>query len=251
MMNLNTLEGKKILVTGAASGIGKETSIYLAEYGASIVGLDINIVGLKELESELTEKNLLFHGVEADLQDDNLENVFDAVLFDGKKLTGLVHCAGISSVVPLKSLSRKRLHAVMEINFYSFIELSRLYSKKKYSEGGSIIGISSLAAQMPRAYELPYIASKAAMNAAIPCLAIELSKLGIRVNGIMPGVVDTSMISVQQSDEQKQFVENMIKKTLLGAADPRDIASVIYFLLSDQSRMITGRVIPVDGGMFL
>ena len=126
-----------------------------------------------------------------------------------------------------------------------------MYSKKKYSDGGSIVGISSLAAQLPRAYELPYIASKAAMNAVIPCLAIELSKLGIRVNGIMPGVVDTGMISAQQTDEQKQFIENMTKKTLLGAASPNDIASVISFLLGEQSRMITGRVIPVDGGMFL
>ncbi len=89
------------------------------------------------------------------------------------------------------------------------------------------------------------------MNAAIPCMAIELSKLDIRVNGIMPGVVDTGMISTQQTEEQKNFIENMTKKTLLGAASPRDIVSVITFLLSEDSRMITGRVIPVDGGLFL
>lgn len=250
-MDLSFFKGKKILITGAASGIGKATSQILAGYGASVIGLDINADALKTLECELRAKGLCFHGIEVDLQSDNLEDAFDKAVQDGNKLSGLVHCAGISSIVPIKSLSRKRLNKVMDINFYSFVELSRLYSKKNYSNGGSIIGISSLAAQMPRAYELPYIASKAAMNAAIPCMAIELSKLDIRVNGIMPGVVDTGMISTQQTEEQKNFIENMTKKTLLGAASPRDIVSVITFLLSEDSRMITGRVIPVDGGLFL
>lgn len=250
-MDFCFLGGRKILVTGAASGIGKATCFYLAECGASVVGLDMNQDGLNVIEEELSQKGKHFQGIKANLQDENLEDVFDIATIDGIKLYGLVHCAGISSIVPLKALSRKRLHTVMDINFYSFVELTRLFSKKKYSEGGSIVGISSLAAQLPRAYELPYIASKAAMNAVIPCLAIELSKLGIRVNGLMPGVVDTGMISAQQSDEQKQFIENMTKKALLGAASPDDIAAVISFLLSDQSRMITGRVIPVDGGMFL
>ena len=190
-------------------------------------------------------------GIEANLQNDDLETAFVKAVEDGVKLTGLVHCAGISSIVPLKALSKERLHFVMDINFYSFVELTRLYAKKKYNDGGAIVGISSLAAQLPRAYELPYITSKAAMNAAIPCLAIELADKGIRVNGIMPGVVDTGMISAQQTEAQKQFIDKMTNKTLLGAASPIDIASVISFLLSEQSRMITGRVIPVDGGMFL
>jgi len=243
--------GRKILVTGAASGIGKATAQFLAERGASIVGLDLNLDGLAKLQEELMGKGLHFVGIETNLQSDNLENAFVRATEDGVKLTGLVHCAGISSMVPLKSLSMERLHFVMDINFYSFVELTRLYSKKKYNDGGAIVGISSLAAQLPRAYELPYITSKAAMNAAIPCLAIELADKGIRVNGIMPGVVDTGMISAQQTEAQRQFIENMTKKTLLGAAQPTDIASVISFLLGNESRMITGRVIPVDGGMFL
>lgn len=250
-MAMAEFSGRKIIVTGAASGIGKATSRYLAERGADIVGFDLNVEGLKSVEHEFAEQGLQFQGIGVNLQSENLEDAFAEAVKDGVKLSGLVHCAGISCIVPLKSLSRERLHTVMDINFYSFVELSRLYSKKKYSDGGSIVGISSLAAQLPRAYELPYIASKAAMNAVIPCLAIELSKLGIRVNGIMPGVVDTGMISAQQTDEQKQFIENTVKKTLLGSASPNDIASVIAFLLGEESRMITGRVIPVDGGMFL
>lgn len=241
--------GKKILVTGAASGIGKATVKYLSERGASIVGVDINSEGLAVLKSDLLGK--LFIGVPANLTDPNLEYVFIEATADGVKLDGLVHCAGISGVIPLTALSVERLHKVMSINFYSFVELTRQYAKKKYAGNGPVVGISSLAAELPRAYELAYISSKAAMNAAIPCMAIELADKGIRVNGIMPGVVDTGMITEHQSDEQRTFNESMIKKTLLGAAKPEDISAVIAFLLGEESRMITGRVIASDGGMFL
>lgn len=242
---------RKIIVTGASSGIGKATVYYLANRGASVIGIDLDEAKLNEVSQDLCQKGYIFKGIAKNLLDKDLELAFKKAVSDGKKLSGLVHCAGISSIVPLRSLSKERLNKVMDINFYSFVDLVRLFSKNKYSEGGSVIGISSLAAQLPRAYELPYIASKAAMNAAIPCMAIELASLGIRVNGIMPGIVNTKMITAQQTEEQEAFNEKMINMTLLGAAEPDDIASVISFLLSDDSKMITGRVIPVDGGMFL
>ncbi len=241
--------GRKILITGAASGIGKATAKYLSERGASIVGVDLNSEGLEVLKSELNGKEYI--GVPANLTDADLEYVFKAATVDGVKLDGMVHCAGISGVIPMAALSTDRLHKVMSINFYSFVELVRQYAKKKYAGTGSVVGISSLAAELPRAYELAYISSKAAMNAAIPCMAIELGSKGIRVNGVMPGVVNTGMINEHQSEEQKAFNDAIINKTLLGAAQPEDISSVVAFLLSDISRMITGRVIAADGGMFL
>lgn len=248
---MSTLIGRKILITGVSSGIGKATAYYLAERGASIVGVDMNTEGLSLLKSDFEAKGYSIICVEENLQNENLEDIFIRATLDGSKLNGLVHCAGISSIVPIASLDKLKLHKVMDINFYSFVELCRQYSKKKYSDCGSIVGISSLAAEMPRAYELAYITSKAAMNAAIPCLAIELAAKRIRVNGIMPGVVKTSMIKEQQSEEQKKFIEKMEQKTLLGAALPEEISSVVSFLLGDDSKMITGRVISVDGGMFL
>ena len=243
--------GKKFLVTGASSGIGKATSLYLANRGASIVGVDMDGDGLELLKSEFVSNHCSFLPIVKNLRDEDLEDVFESATANGVKLDGMVHCAGISGVLPLKLLNRAALQKVMDINFCAFIELVRQYSKKKYSSGGAIVGISSLAAVLPRACELAYITSKAAMNAAIPCLAIELHSKNIRVNGIMPGIVKTSMITAQQSEEQRLFIENMEKRTLLGAAQPENIASVVAFLLSDGSKMITGRVIPVDGGLFL
>lgn len=248
---MSSFSGRKILITGASSGIGKATAYYLAELGASIVAVDLNKEGLEALKTDFESKGCSIICVTENIQNESLENLFVQATSEGVKLNGLVHCAGINSIVPLASLSKERLHKVMDINFYSFVELVRLYAKNKYSDKGSIVGISSFAVNLPRAYELAYITSKAAMNAAIPCMAIELASKHIRVNGIMPGVVITEMINTQQSDEQRQFIENMSKRTLMGAAMPEEISSVIAFLLSDDSKMITGRVIPVDGGMFL
>lgn len=248
---MKSLKGKKILVTGASSGIGRSTSIVLAENGAVVVGVDVNECGLNDLKKDFISHGCSLITIAKNLKEDDLEDVFSIAISDGQKLDGLVHCAGVSSVIPLKALCKSMLHKVMEINFYSFVELVRQYSKKKYNNGGAIVGISSLAATLPRAYELAYITSKAAMNAAIPCLAIELASKHIRVNGIMPGVVNTGMINAPLSEEQNLFINNMEKKTLLGMATPEDISSVVLFLLGDESKMITGRVIPVDGGMFL
>jgi len=247
---MNSFCNRKILVTGASSGIGKATAYYLAGLEATIVAVDINQEGLNELKTDFNSKGYPIICIAENLQSDNLERIFTQAISDGVKLNGLVHCAGINSIISLSSLTKQRLHCVLEINFYSFVELVRLYSKKKYSNKGSIVGISSLAAIQPRPYELAYITSKAALNAAIPCLAIELASKQIRVNGIMPGVVNTGMINTKQTTEQKDFVDNMSKRAILGAAQQEDIASVVAFLLSDNSKIITGRIISADGGIF-
>lgn len=241
---------KKILITGAASGIGKATAYYLSKKGAQVVAVDLNEEALLAMEDDFKQNGLRMISVVGNLLDDNLEYIFKKGTEDGVKLTGLVHCAGVSCILPLKGLNKERLHKVMNVNFYSFVELTRCFAMKKYSAGGSIVGISSLAAIRPRAYELAYITSKAALNSAIECLAIELASKHIRVNGIMPGVVNTTMISAQQTDEQKMFIETMTSQCLLGAAEPEQISAVAAFLLSDSSSIITGRIIPADGGLF-
>lgn len=246
---MNSFKDCRILITGAASGIGRATAMFLAGNGAEIVAVDLDKERMSSLVDSFNVHKYPIIPIVQDLRQESLELLFDKAVNDAVKLDGMVHCAGIAGVIPLKGLSRGRLHEVMDINFYSFIELVRQYSKKKYSNGGSIVGISSLAAIQPRPYETAYIASKAAMNAAIPCLASELKNRGIRINGIMPGVVDTGMINLSGTDGKEDFIRKLADKAILGVSKPEDIVDVIVFLLSDYSRVITGRVIPADGGM--
>ena len=169
---------------------------------------------------------------------------------NGRKLDGLVHCAGIPGVMPLKSLTVNRLQEVMSVNFYSFIELSRIYLKKKNSnDGGSIVGISSVLAIRPREYELAYVASKAAIEATVPVIAMESVKRRIRVNCIAPGPVATEMVANAAKEyDNREFQEQGTKRTLLGWQQPEDIAKVCAFLLSDASCAFTAQVLRPDGG---
>lgn len=240
---------RKILVTGASSGIGQATAIYLSKLGARLVLNGRNEERLKSTRLQLTGDRHQIAIADLVIEED-LSSLFEKSTEDGVKLNGLVHCAGIPFVMPLQSLTKKRLSEVMENNFFSFIELVRQYTKKKYSSGGSIVCISSILSVQPRAYETGYIASKAAMNAAVGSLAFELAKKGIRINGVIAGNILTEMTKkTLQEYDNEEHLKNIIDKSLLGLGEPDDIASVCAFLLSDMSRFITGRNIYADGGL--
>lgn len=250
MINPMSLEGKKILVTGASSGIGRAVAIYCSRLGAQVILLGRNQERLEETRDAMCRKEE--HGlVTQDLSKDaDLTPLFDEMRPDGKKFDGLVHCAGISCIVPLQALSRNHLHMVMCTNFYSFIELSRFFAKKKYSNNGaSIIGISSALTINPRKYELAYIASKAAMEAAVPVMAMECGDRKIRVNCIAPGNVLTSMIkTIMEEQGNRETLDAIASRSISGWQEPEDIAKVCAFLLSDASLAITAQVIRADGG---
>lgn len=240
--------GRKILVTGASSGIGRATAIYLSKLGAAIV-----LNGRNEEQLSLTLSQMEGNGhivIPFDLTSPDFSPLFERTVADGKKLDGMVHCAGIPYVVPIKMLERKRLDEVMQINFYSFIELVRQYSKKKYHDEGSIVAISSILSLQPRAYETGYIASKGALNSAIGSMACELAKQKMRINGILAGNILTEMtIKSQKQYDNQRHMDEVLESSLLGLGYPNDIASVAAFLLSDMSRFITGRMIYADGGL--
>jgi len=249
LFNPLNLADRKILVTGASSGIGRATAVYLSKLGATLVlnGRD---------EKRLLETCDSLHGNEhiicrADLKQEQLDSIFDDAISDGKKLNGIVYCAGVPYVLPLRALSKKRMSEVMEVNLYPFIELCRLYAKKKYSCGGSIVCVSSITSVQPRAYETGYIVSKGAMNAAVSSLAFELAEHNIRINGILAGNIMTEMVHKTFSElNNADHLTQMENKALLGIGQPADIASVAAFLISDMSRFITGRLIYADGGFF-
>lgn len=251
MENFNPLDlsSRIVLVTGASSGIGQAVAVYLAKLGAKIVCVARNECKLQQTISMLEgEGHVMFS---ADLSDlENIEAMFQQVVADVGKLNGLVHCAGIPYVMPLNVLTPKHMNEVLRNNFLPFVELARLYGKKKYAIGGSIVTISSILVEHPRANETGYIAAKGAMSAAVGSLACDLAPKGIRVNGIICGNVLTDMVknTVAELDNDVQLQKN-VDKALLGMAEPEAIAGVVAFLISDMSRFITGRNIYADGGL--
>lgn len=244
------LYNKTILVTGASSGIGQQTAIYLSELGAKVV-----ITGRDENRLDETYRQLCGTGhlqIKADLtRTDDIKNIFNYSSQNNIKFNGLVHCAGISCVMPIKILTKETLQKVFDTNYFSFIDLVKEYAKKSNSENGSsIVVTSAILARKPRPYELAYITSKAAIEASVPVIALEYKNRNFKVNAVIPGFVNTPMMQeAMKKFDNDEAMKKVAETFLYGVEEPRDIAEIIVFLMSDSSKIINGRCIYADGGM--
>lgn len=251
-MDYIKMEGKHILITGGASGIGRQTAIILSELGARVSIMDLQEEGLKETLSMLKGEGHSIHV--ADLsQIDALEELVVGIVKETGPFDGYVQCAGIVKNLPVINYKFERLHKIMLVNFYSYFEIVRILSKKgRYNEGMSIVGISSIAATHGAAAQAAYGASKAAMDGAMRCLAKELGEKGIRLNTVQPAATETAMyteymeMKATMKDTEMKIQAN--PRQYLGMNAPADVANAIIFLLSPASRKITGVMLPVDGG---
>ena len=238
------LKGRKIMVTGASSGIGRAAAIILGQLGAGVVlcGRDE-----KRLQETLAAMEGTSHStISFDVRDfSSYESVFKkAVGADGCPLDGLVHCAGVAVPTPTRVMNEEVIHEILDVNYVSFMLLVRQYSKKKYNRGGSIVAVSAVNAHYPQKCMSAYAGSKLALEASVKALALELVDQAIRINCVVPGGVNTPMAQ-QGFEETKEYLG---QKALLGMAEPEDVANMIAFLLSDMSRKITGRAMYVDCG---
>lgn len=249
MKNLFDFTEKKFIVTGASSGIGRSTAIRLSQQGASVVLMSRNKEQLQETQNlmEGTSHQI----IPVDLgQVEDMTELFDEIVSDGIKIDGLVHCAGMATILPLNMIKRNKLEECMNVNLYALLELTRLYAKKKYHNNpGSIVAVSSIVVRYPVKCQTVYAASKGAVNAAVQALAIELADKGIRINSVMPASTDTKMMQDAMSTMPDTTMKEKVNAQLLGVTQPEDIADAILFLLSDASRATTGRAFYADGGL--
>ena len=241
--------GKKILVTGASSGIGKAIAIQLDQLGSRVVLVGRNENKLQEVKAQMNQREHQITVADLAVEDD-MSSIFKEIMADGMKLDGLVYSAGVGPILPIKLLKRENIEKVMSVNLYAFIEMVRQFSNNKFhNENSSIVAISSIAAVQPEKCQTAYAMSKAALNTAAESLAIELSSKRIRINTIMPGVVNTPMaMEAGKLVNDGDFIKSVSAKQLLGVIEPEQIANICNFLLSDKASMITGRAIYADGG---
>lgn len=234
-----------IIVTGAGSGIGRETSRVLAEQGASVIMMDINADSLAESAALCGEK---CHPITIDLTDaKSVTEAVASVVSQYGKLDGLVHCAGISSRKPLNVLSKEGFSKVMDVNFYSFVELVKNCAKKKHiNDGASIVVMSSISSIRGYKAKTEYCVSKAAVDAFVRCMALELADRKIRVNSVMAAEVLTPL--ALKARETNAMVGAADFEAPLGPSEPYEVANTIAFLLSDATKTITGTSILIDGG---
>lgn len=239
-----SLEGKTILVTGASSGIGRETALACARMGASVVitGRDADRLAktFEQLESSGNTQIL------ADMT--NKEDV-ESLVASLPSLDGAVLCAGNSITLPLQFGTREKFDEMFDVNFFAPIELLRLvYKKKVLQKGASVVLIASIGGThsfMPG--NGVYGASKAALNSVMRYAAREYASRKVRVNSICPGMVDTPLIH-RGTITEEQLAEDAKRYPLGRYGHPEDIANGAIYLLSDASSWLTGHDLVIDGG---
>ena len=150
----------------------------------------------------------------------------------------------IAKAVPLRIMTADEYNSIFAVNYFGFVNMVSMYSKRKFNTGGSIVGISAVNVHVPQKCMTLYASSKAAVEAAVKTMALELADQRIRVNAVIPGAVASPMSDMID----KNTMEEIVSHQLLGMLTPEQIANFIVFLLSDKSSAITGRSIYADGG---
>ncbi len=244
MYNPFSLIDKTILVTGATSGIGRAIALECSKMGAKLIIVGRNIERLEETFSYL-------EGVDHFKFDLDLINENDMITFVNKLpvINGLVHAAGILNTVPFKFSNKKKFLDIFETNFFAHVELSRLLIKGgKIENEASIIFISSIdGLKTTHIGNTIYSASKAAICSVAKNMALELVNKNIRVNSILPGMVNTPLIhndSFTSEDLEKEKSNYLFKRF----GKPEEVAYAAIYLLSDASKWVTGSNMVIDGG---
>lgn len=243
--NPYSLEGKLILITGASSGIGKETAIQCSKMGARLI---LSARNKERLDETLDSMDGIGHNVIlADLTNqDDLEKLVSEV----DVLNGLVLCAGKGMTMPFPYSSREKFDEVFNVNYFAPVELLRLLvKKKKFSKDSSVVFVSSVGGV--ESFNLGngiYGASKAALTSTMKFCAKELAARKIRVNSVNPAMINTKLIQSGVISEE-QYKLDMEKYPLKRYGEPEDVAFGIIFLLSDASSWMTGHSLVIDGGL--
>ncbi|MGA1792014.1 MAG: SDR family NAD(P)-dependent oxidoreductase [bacterium] len=243
-------QGKRILVSGASSGLGRAICIELSKRGASLILLGRDRERLMETASQLTKTE--YHLLVLDLRAlSEIGPKLKAQAREIGRIYGFCHSAGVVETRPLAALQLEGIRKILDVNFISGIELARIISRKDIMEedGGAILFISSVYARMGVAGQTIYCGSKGAVNAAARAMAIELARRRIRVNTISPGLIRTAMTDSSLSILSNQQIMDLENAHPLGIGTPEDVARAAAFLLAPQNPWITGEDLIIDGGL--
>ena len=247
MYNPFSLENKTILVTGASSGIGKAIAMECSKMGAKVVVTGRNEQRLQETYGQLEGTHPAY--IVADLsKKEDIETLAKQI----DSLNGLVNFAGLTIPKPFKFLQEEDIQEVMTINFNAPLLLTQLLvKKKKLQKAASIVFISSISGiKVSYIGNSIYSASKGAINGFCKGLALELAPQQIRVNTVIPGMVETNIVSGGEVT-QEQMEADKQKYPLKRYGKPEEVAYAVVYLLSDASSWVTGSNLLIDGGYTL
>ena len=242
-----SLAERRVLVTGATSGLGHAIALSCARMGAEVIGVGRDEARLRQTQEALAAASPKNHRcIRGDLTQGADRDALVAEL--GGPVHGVVHSAGISRLSPVRMITEQHLREVQSINVDAPMLLTQgLLKRNLIAADGSIVFIASIAAHIGVPGVAAYSGTKAALIAMMRCLAMEVVKRRIRANCLSPALVETPLLDatatmVGSMDEER-------KAYPLGFGKPDDVANATVFLLSQASRWITGTTIVMDGGL--
>jgi 3-oxoacyl-[acyl-carrier protein] reductase len=244
---MTNCKGKAILVTGSTRGIGRGIAEVLLAAGATVGIHGRNHETVQQLCNELDPGHTI--PITGDLTEDNIPaSIVKTFTESAGQLDGVVNNAGGGKAVAFRGLTKEKWRKTFCINLDAALELSQAaYEVMRRQRSGTIVNIASLAAHGPGKWMgADYAASKAALVSMTKSLAFEAARLGIRVNAISPGMVETDMTAMLPDSMRAGLNIPMGR-----FASPQEIGSIAAFLLSDESAYITGQVLHVDGGLWM
>jgi 3-oxoacyl-[acyl-carrier protein] reductase len=240
--------GKVVIVTGGARGIGKALSERFHKCGASVAILGRNVEAAQGLASELSSRGSKCIGYGCDVaKGAEIDATVDAIVKDFGKMDVLVNNAGITQDGLLVRMTDEAWESVLNTNLTGAFKILRAVARPMLkARSGSIVNISSVVALIGNAGQANYCAAKAGLLGLTKSAAREFASRGVRVNAVAPGLVETDMTS-KLNDDQKKALMTSVPLGRIG--NTNDIASATVFLASNEASYITGQVLSVCGGM--
>jgi NAD(P)-dependent dehydrogenase (short-subunit alcohol dehydrogenase family) len=245
-----SLAGKTALVTGASSGIGRATAIECSRMGAAVVLTARNAERLNETLAALEGSGHSCIAADLCREDD-----IDRLVAEMPRIDGLVCNAGISRPNLVQFIERQDIMESFDTNaFGSFMLVQKLLAAKKISKGASVVFTSSVAGTYcSYVGSAMYSATKGAIQGYVKAMALDVAPKGIRVNSVIPAIVDTGIFAQQtiNLEQLQEMQEDKRRYPLRRFGRPEDVAYAIVYLLSDASAWVTGTGLLIDGGYTL
>jgi 3-oxoacyl-[acyl-carrier protein] reductase len=244
-------ENEVALVTGASRGIGKAIALRLALDGYDVaINYLSNEAGAGEVAAKIVEKGWKADAYEADVADvEAVNGMVDAIGEDLGPISVLVNNAGIYQRSTFSDLSMDDWQRTIDVNLTGCFNCSKAVLPGMLKrKGGSMVNVSSMLGFKGTSHGAHYAASKAGVVAFTKSLALELSPRGIRVNAVAPGAIETEIIAYDTPERRKKRIQSTPVRKV---GQPEEIASVVSFLVSEESSYMTGETLHANGGSMM